>query len=85
MKQQWISVKDRLPKDGESVLCYEDRKCNQFVSQFINENDGFQDEWYEKCACTIYEYDCKNNGCKGVFGLYPFVTHWMPLPAPPNI
>lgn len=83
----WISVVYKLPADGEVVLCFEDRKCNQFVTQFLNKEDGFQEEWYEKCACTIdgNNYDCKAGGCKGVFGRHPFVTHWVPLPPSPCV
>lgn len=68
---KWVSVADRLPDEGDIVLCFEPRKYNQCVTQFIDSKSGFQKEWYEK----------DGDG----FGYHPFITHWMPLPEPPDI
>lgn len=77
---EWRKFPDEKPEDGSSVLCYEARKGNMFVSQFHEEmpggKPGFTEEFYEKAA-TI-------DGCKGGWGHWPFVSFWMPLPAPPK-
>lgn len=79
LKNTWVNVKDRLPEDGEVVLCYESRKGNMFVSQFMKEmpggKPGFVEEFYEKSPTT--------DGCPGGWGHWPFVTYWQPLPEPP--
>jgi len=74
-KQQWISVKERLPEEGFGwtmiygcILSrwsvqpgFYDREANEWVSRFIS-------------------------GYEGEEGYAPFesVTHWMPLPKPPE-
>lgn len=76
----WQPIEAALPNDGETVLCYEPRKGNMFTSQFVSEmpggKPGFVEEFYERCA--------SRDGCKGGWGHWPFVTHWMPLPEPPK-
>lgn len=57
-RNEWISVKDRLPEKDEYVLC------------FCNIGDGFQ-------AIFHYGKERKFNGTA--------VTHWMPLPKPPEV
>ncbi len=60
MKQEWISVKDRLPKNLESVLV---------VGNYIRATALFQDgKFYSDFKLPESEN----------------VTHWMPLPDPPN-
>lgn len=68
--QKWISVKDRLPEEGEYVLCVL-RGFNYGgkiqVCKFVPA-DKFKDKPY---------FEHFRNG-------YPSVTHWMPLPQPPK-
>lgn len=63
MDNQWISIKDRFPEDGQDILIYKpgspiatglfNKKKNEFWCDVLSSNlDG--------------------------------VTHWMPLPAPPE-
>lgn len=77
---EWQPIETVKPEDGDVVLCFETRKGNMFVSQFLNEmpggKPGFVDEFYEKSPTT--------DGCIGGFGHWPFITHWMPLPEPPK-
>lgn len=68
--QEWISVDDRLPEEGEYVLCV--LKGFNYggkiqVCKFVPA-DKFKDKPY-------FEYF--RNG-------FPSVTHWMPLPEPPK-
>ena len=68
--QEWISVKDRLPEEGEYVLCV--LKGFNYggkiqVCKFVPA-DKFKDKPY---------FEHFRNG-------FPSVTHWMPLPEPPK-
>jgi len=60
---EWISVKDRLPKNFEPVIVCRRGKDGTIVEQ------GFKDagSWWK-----VYGTRTKN------------VTHWMPLPEPPE-
>ena len=58
---EWISVKDRLPKDfDEDVLVYTSDRLQHLIAS--------PKDW----AIIECDYDC-------------FVTHWMPLPEPPEV
>ena len=68
--QEWISVDDRLPEEGEYVLCV--LKGFNYggkiqVCKFVPA-DKFKDKPY---------FEHFRNG-------FPFVTHWMPLPQLPK-
>ena len=68
--QEWISVTDRLPEEGEYVLCV--LKGFNYggkiqVCKFVPA-DKFKDKPY---------FEHFRNG-------FPSVTHWMPLPEPPK-
>lgn len=67
MVQEWISVDDRLPEEGEYVLCV--LKGFNYggkiqVCKFVPA-DKFKDKPY---------FEHFRNG-------FPSVTHWMPLPS----
>ena len=73
--QEWISVEDRLP----------DNKEYDWVLAQVVEDNGFmhiprvmeyrqlKNDWFEETYGWLSEHN-------GVFT----VTHWMPLPKPPN-
>ena len=68
--QEWISVDDRLPEEGEYVLCV--LKGFNYggkiqVCKFVPA-DKFKDKPY---------FEHFRNG-------FPSVTHWMSLPEPPK-
>ena len=68
--QEWISVDDRLPEEGEYVLCvlkgfHYGGKIQ--VCKFVPA-DKFKDKPY---------FEHFRNG-------FPSVTHWMPLPSLPK-
>lgn len=84
----WISVKDRLPKPEQEVLIYTSEieiygkhkeKKQIYHNMFYGYHDG--EQWL-----TSYCY-----GCEYIFKInekYPDeiieVTHWQPLPEPPK-
>lgn len=74
---EWISVKDRLPKQLDIVLVYGKHKGEK------NRSNN-----YELVDTATY-YDWTNtNGGEGWYSPrflsdYDEVTHWMPFPEPP--
>ena len=75
---KWISVKDRLPEIGEDVLCgcqYDKDDFEMAVGYF------YRNKW------KVAEDIITAKECYGEFRGIEFdsaVTHWMPLPKPPN-
>ena len=80
--QEWISVKDRLPQEDGSYLvttnCFGNRqginiRCFAKDGETVDEYDlaGQKYVWY------FYDSECGYASTK-------YVTHWMPLPEPPN-
>jgi hypothetical protein len=70
---KWISVKDRLPEDGENVLVYNDDNSEDFIPYFTGYFHGGM--WYSSYA--LYEEE-------NFLEVPSIVTHWMPLPEPPK-
>ena len=69
---EWISVKERLPEEAESVLLYS--KGFDPISGFLN---------YSTSGNPI-NYNVNDwNESDGTVALED-VTHWMPLPEAPN-
>lgn len=66
MKEEWIDVKDRLPKDVTPVLAYGEC-CDGCYNIDIAEIEG--GDWWESGTGEDLWYK---------------VTHWMPLPEPPQ-
>ena len=64
----WIPVSERLPDKQEDVLVTDDSE-NYFVAYITYFDDGFP-VWFI------------DNGVSGNFK--ENVTHWMPLPSPPE-
>ena len=65
---QWISVKDRLPEDGTRVMAYV--------------NGWHEVAWHRK---SIREWQFRDEiAFNNETNTYGLVTHWMPLPEPPE-
>lgn len=73
LENQWISVEDRLPAYGDSVLLV----GNGVVQKVTYSLDGADDvpDWFEP-----YYFD-SDVGCSIPWNK---PTHWMPLPEPPK-
>lgn len=79
----WISVKDKTPKQGEWYLICSD--CNmpheRVVSMAFLDSVENGDYLSEPSWLTHNDYYRNINGQNGE---WEKVTHWMPLPEPPE-
>ena len=69
----WISVKDQLPEEGETVLCYRKIIVSGWLCKNYCPNEKKRKGWH--CDWSGIE--------RSMFKRFP-VTHWMPLPNPPE-
>lgn len=72
-KQEWISVKDRLPEIGQKVLVFDvdaelDISKDIHIFSFECDEDGYY--WSDE---------------GGWWNDFENVSHWMPLPEPPEM
>lgn len=67
-KQDWISVKDRLPEEGENVLIY--TKTNIMFFGMYTKRYGFSER--------------EGFICGDGFMWLSTASHWMPTPEPPK-
>lgn len=68
---EWISVKDRVPENGQEVL-----------ASGLNYNEG-PARHYGVLKYNSGEFafiDDEN----GIYDVWEYITHWMSLPEPPN-
>ena len=71
LRNQWISVEDRLPTDQKDVLCY----------YGFDRGDGDLGMMFMGVLC-YFCYDENPHWQHADHNLV--VTHWMPLPTPPT-
>ena len=74
--QEWISVKDRLPdSNGQYIVTACDEGCSA--------GEGI---WYDTVVVIAEYYDGSWTWFEGgsEYDLSGIVTHWMPLPEPPE-
>jgi hypothetical protein len=69
---EWIDVKDRLPEKEESVVvhCYHRGDKSSYM-EIAYYNESVKD-WLMDCLSELEDYGFE-------------VTHWMPIPTPPQI
>lgn len=74
---EWISVEDRLPREEQRVLVtsYVRRFRGQYVNLAVFRTDPRMGE------CFVYANAYHPKEC---WGRKRSVTHWMPLPEPPE-
>lgn len=68
---EWISVKNRLPKDGKEVLCWYE------YFRYGSYNRMFQTYGIGHCYNKMWFGEVAN-------GIRARVIAWMPLPEPPK-
>ena len=81
-KPQWISVKDRLPENHSSVLIYS-KHSGIVKSWFSNYNTTYGTEFRDKDRNILDPWFC-SSGSKQYSKTRGNITHWQPLPTPPN-
>lgn len=78
---QWINVKDKLPNDHEQVLVH--LKGDKYTT----EKSRMEIATFALGDFFLY-YQYRDNTTNGLFTI-PYcvdsVTHWMPLPEPPEV
>ncbi len=67
-ERRWIPVSERLPEDGQRVLSYDPRIC--------------EDDWIACVAFTGGKFVGESGYGPPMYDYEP--THWMPLPEPPE-
>ncbi len=97
MKNEWISVKDRLPEFDVDVITYQPPAKQMgseklvydrvIVGHLFTLEPGERSGWISKKYVHDGNFPLREGG---IFWGYPyichqnFVTHWMPLPEPPK-
>lgn len=74
---QWISVKERLPEHGQQILVYETFPEGTMFMAVAKP--------LITCSHDICEYGAYGNGfVNNMSNTLKYVSHWMPLPKPPE-
>ena len=72
----WISVKDRMPESGSTVLVLRN-------DRYLYNGSEFRNLIIQTAICCNDDYKSKIFVSDNKYYL-PHVTHWMPLPQPPE-
>ena len=72
-ERRWIPVSERLPEDGESVLIAVDSAFAPYCHVYEAFHHSAATQW--ATANGLYFHGVE----------YARVTHWMPLPKPPEV
>ena len=74
---EWVSVEDRLPKiNAGYIVCCNDEDCPHGEGIWYQKNVVVYADYYDG-SWTWYEGSQE-------YDLEGIVTHWMPIPAPPD-
>lgn len=72
---EWICTKDSLPDiNGENVLAWDGQ--NMFVAHRWSFKEMPEEIYFKSCICSC---------CNSEIGEGDQITHWMPLPAGPQL
>lgn len=74
LEQEWISVKDRMPRNEEMVVCY--TPCDGYM--FVGFHRTYVSAHYDWSAWYII------TAMRSTKKITKKVTHWMRLPKPPK-
>lgn len=94
----WVPVSDHLPEPGKMILaCYKNRVgnwriiCGYWIPEKFSESDPDSEIGeYDEASDTYYDpagwYECIDNWdeYRSIMVDEEKISHWMPLPAPPN-
>lgn len=72
---EWIKCSERLPEEYVIVICY--------AKHYDDENFSVRPGWCWK-QDDKHKWVTSVIGTNGVDGQIDEVTHWMPLPSPPE-
>lgn len=81
---EWISVKDRLPEATIKENEYADYLISEEVL-ILYDNERFGFKMYAFGILEQKEKDGEKRFFSHQEGKYLLPTHWMPLPAPPEV
>lgn len=77
LRNPWVSVKERLPKDGQVVLAINAKHSRRHaVMRYIAHGQDFPHTVYEGDFASWLEEAAD-------YCVIEVPTHWMPLPTPP--
>lgn len=77
-KYQWVSVKDRMPKSGDTVLVLWD-------DRYLYNGNEIHNRRIQTAICCNEDIDTKCFVADDTYYTEVInVTHWMPLPEPPK-
>ncbi len=92
MDKGWISCKERLPTDGQRVLCWVPGNTAHLAGLQQTELREvvllrFAEDWFiknpSKTGRATHRHFWLGEGCSNFF--FERVTHWRPLPGGPEI
>ena len=72
---EWISADERLPEDHHYILFSHGKHIQSVFEGYLDRTESGRLIWF---TTRIQPYGLGSNG------LTEYVTHWMPLPQPPN-
>lgn len=84
-QDRWISVEDRLPEPMVKVLVHQQYDDDAFIAKLCNTRRGKPSKpyWYVPVPDAGY-VDGDGYWDGDVDEAVAKITHWMPLPSPPN-
>jgi len=81
---KWIRVKDRLPDDCQKVLVLI-WESEVFPATFLRAKSGPGIAWFPEVDCIDSASDIGGRSAIHNPAFEGDITHWMPLPEPPDI